>query len=116
MNFSGSLHQRDRPVVGTAISSVQVKVNGTVVGTAAYGISRPDAVDAMLNSAITSPMLRHRGPAVLPGALPDPAWFNCRMMQKDLLLALELARASSLPMPTTSLLNEWMTACRGSDQ
>ena len=80
------------------------------------GISRADAVDAMLNSAITSPMLRHRGPAVLPGALPDPAWFNCRMMQKDLLLALELARASSLPMPTTSLLNEWMSACRGSGE
>jgi hypothetical protein len=28
--------------VGTAISSVQVKVDGTVVGTATYGISRPD--------------------------------------------------------------------------
>jgi len=78
------------------------------------GISRADAVDAMLHSAISSPMIRHRGPAVLPGALPDPAWFNCRMMQKDLLLALELARASSLPMPSTSLVNEWMSACRGS--
>ena len=29
-------------VVGTAISSVQVKVDGTVVGTATYGSSRPD--------------------------------------------------------------------------
>jgi Bacterial Ig domain len=29
-------------VVGTAISSVQVKVDGTVVGTATYGFSRPD--------------------------------------------------------------------------
>jgi 3-hydroxymyristoyl/3-hydroxydecanoyl-(acyl carrier protein) dehydratase len=28
--------------VGTAISSVQVKVDGTVVGTATYGLSRPD--------------------------------------------------------------------------
>ena len=28
--------------VGTAISSVQVKVDGSVVGTATYGISRPD--------------------------------------------------------------------------
>ncbi len=28
--------------VGTAISSVQVKVDGTIVGTATYGISRPD--------------------------------------------------------------------------
>jgi large repetitive protein len=28
--------------VGTAISSVQVKVDGSVVGTATYGLSRPD--------------------------------------------------------------------------
>jgi hypothetical protein len=28
--------------VGTAISTVQVKVDGTVVGTATYGLSRPD--------------------------------------------------------------------------
>jgi Bacterial Ig domain len=29
-------------IVGTAISSVQVKVDGTIVGTATYGFSRPD--------------------------------------------------------------------------
>jgi 3-hydroxyisobutyrate dehydrogenase-like beta-hydroxyacid dehydrogenase len=80
------------------------------------GISREDAVDAMVNSAIASPMVKHRGPAVLPGALPNPAWFNCGMMQKDLLLALELARASQLPMPSTALVNEWMSACRGSGE
>ena len=28
--------------VGTAISSVQVKVDGTIVGAATYGLSRPD--------------------------------------------------------------------------
>jgi hypothetical protein len=32
--------------VGTAISSVQVKVDGSVVGTATYGISRPDVCAA----------------------------------------------------------------------
>lgn len=77
------------------------------------GISRETAVDAMLNSAIASPMLRHRGTAVLPGALPDPAWFDCRMMQKDLLLALALARQEEIPLPTGSVANELMTACRG---
>ena len=30
------------PAVGTAISSVQIKVDGTVVGTATYGLSRSD--------------------------------------------------------------------------
>jgi hypothetical protein len=33
------------PVVGTAISRVQVKVDGTAVGTATYGSSRPDVVN-----------------------------------------------------------------------
>jgi hypothetical protein len=33
-------------VVGTAISNVQVKVDGAVLGTATYGISRPDVCAA----------------------------------------------------------------------
>jgi hypothetical protein len=32
--------------VGTAIGSVQVKVDGAVVGTATYGLSRPDVCNA----------------------------------------------------------------------
>ena len=32
--------------VGTAITSVQVKVDGTVVGTATYGSNRPDVCNA----------------------------------------------------------------------
>lgn len=76
------------------------------------GISREKAVEATLNSAVASPMLRHRGPAVLEGALPDPAWFNCSMMQKDLLLALELGREVEVPLPTTAYANELMTAGR----
>jgi 3-hydroxyisobutyrate dehydrogenase-like beta-hydroxyacid dehydrogenase len=76
------------------------------------GIPREKAVEALLNSAVASPMLRHRGPAVLAGQLPDPAWFNCRMMQKDLLLALELARECEVTLPTTALANQLMTAGR----
>jgi len=77
------------------------------------GIARQTAVDALLHSAVSSPMLRHRGPAVLPGRLPDPAWFNCRMMQKDLQLTLRLGREGEVPLPATALANELMTACRG---
>jgi hypothetical protein len=32
--------------VGTATNSVQVKVDGTIVGTATYGLSRPDVCAA----------------------------------------------------------------------
>ena len=46
--------------------------------------------------------------------MPDEAWFNVNMMQKDLVLALELGRELDVPLPTTSVTNEMMTAARGS--
>jgi len=35
------------------------------------------------------------------------------MMQKDMLLALELGRQLEIPLPTTSATNEMLTAARG---
>jgi 3-hydroxyisobutyrate dehydrogenase-like beta-hydroxyacid dehydrogenase len=35
------------------------------------------------------------------------------MMQKDLQLALETGREAGVPMPTTSTVNELLSACRG---
>jgi len=35
------------------------------------------------------------------------------MMQKDMLLALDLGRALDVPMPTTAVTNEFLTAARG---
>jgi 3-hydroxyisobutyrate dehydrogenase-like beta-hydroxyacid dehydrogenase len=55
-------------------------------------------------------MIQYRGPFVL--GMPQEAWFNVNMMQKDLLLALELGRQVNVPLPTTSLVNEFMTAAR----
>jgi 3-hydroxyisobutyrate dehydrogenase-like beta-hydroxyacid dehydrogenase len=75
------------------------------------GISRDVAVDVLTNSAIASPMVKYRGPFVL--RLPSEAWFNVNMMQKDMLLALELGRALNVPMPTTAVTNEFLTAARG---
>ena len=75
------------------------------------GISRQIAVDVLANSAIASPMIKYRGPFVL--ALPEQAWFNVNMMQKDLLLALELGRKLDVPMPSTAVSNEFLTAARG---
>jgi 3-hydroxyisobutyrate dehydrogenase-like beta-hydroxyacid dehydrogenase len=45
--------------------------------------------------------------------MPDEAWFNVNMMQKDMLLALELGRQLGVPMPTTAATNEFLTATRG---
>jgi 3-hydroxyisobutyrate dehydrogenase-like beta-hydroxyacid dehydrogenase len=75
------------------------------------GIARETAVDVLTHSVIASPMVQYRGPFVLK--MPDEAWFNVNMMQKDMLLALELGRQLDVPMPTTAVTNEFLTAARG---
>jgi len=75
------------------------------------GIARDVAVDVLLNSVIASPMVKYRGPFVLQ--MPGEAWFDCNMMQKDLTLALELGRDVDVPLPTTAVTNEYLTAARG---
>ena len=75
------------------------------------GIKRETAVEVLTNSVIASPMVKYRGPFVL--GMPDEAWFNCYMMQKDMNLALELGRELEVPLPTTAVTNEFLTAARG---
>lgn len=75
------------------------------------GIKREVAVEVLLNSVIASPMVKYRGPFVL--AMPDEAWFNVNMMQKDMNLALELGQQLDVPLPTTAVTNELLTAARG---
>ena len=75
------------------------------------GIQREVAVDVLTHSVIASPMVQYRGPFVVK--MPDEAWFNVNMMQKDMLLALELGRQLDVPMPTTAVTNEFLTAARG---
>jgi 3-hydroxyisobutyrate dehydrogenase-like beta-hydroxyacid dehydrogenase len=74
------------------------------------GIARETAVDVLTHSAIASPMVQYRGPFVLK--MPDEAWFNVNMMQKDMLLAMELGRQVDVPLPTTAVANEYLTAAR----
>jgi 3-hydroxyisobutyrate dehydrogenase-like beta-hydroxyacid dehydrogenase len=75
------------------------------------GIMRGTAVDVMVHSAIASPMVEYRGPFVLES--PPEAWFNVNMMQKDMLLAMDLGRQLDVPLPTTAVSNEFLTAARG---
>ena len=75
------------------------------------GIAREVAVDVLTHSAVASPMIQYRGPFVLK--MPKEAWFNVNRMQKDMLLALELGRQLDVPMPTTAVSNEFLTAARG---
>jgi 3-hydroxyisobutyrate dehydrogenase-like beta-hydroxyacid dehydrogenase len=75
------------------------------------GISRDVAVDVFTHSAVASPMIQYRGPFVLKQ--PDEAWFDVNMMQKDMLLAMDLGRKLNVPLPSTALANEFLTAARG---
>ena len=74
------------------------------------GIARETAVDVLTHSAVASPMIQYRGPFVLQQ--PAEAWFDVNMMQKDMLLALEMGRQLDVPLPTTALSNEFLTAAR----
>jgi 3-hydroxyisobutyrate dehydrogenase-like beta-hydroxyacid dehydrogenase len=74
------------------------------------GIKREVAVDVLTHSAVASPMIQYRGPFVLQQ--PEEAWFDVNMMQKDMLLAMELGRHLNVPVPTTAVTNEFLTAAR----
>jgi 3-hydroxyisobutyrate dehydrogenase-like beta-hydroxyacid dehydrogenase len=74
------------------------------------GIPRKTAVEVLTHSAIASPLVQYRGPFVL--GLPEEAWFNTTMMQKDLTLALETGRQLGVPLPTSAVTNEFLTATR----
>jgi 3-hydroxyisobutyrate dehydrogenase-like beta-hydroxyacid dehydrogenase len=75
------------------------------------GIAREVAVDVLTHSAVASPMIQYRGPFVLEQ--PGEAWFDVNMMQKDMVLAMELGRQLEVPLPTTAVSNEFLTAARG---
>jgi 3-hydroxyisobutyrate dehydrogenase-like beta-hydroxyacid dehydrogenase len=75
------------------------------------GIDRERVVEAMLASVIASPMVVYRGPLVL--GHPEEVWFDCHMMQKDMNLALEMGRELEVPLPTTAVTNEFLTAANG---
>jgi 3-hydroxyisobutyrate dehydrogenase-like beta-hydroxyacid dehydrogenase len=74
------------------------------------GIDRNLAVDVMTQSPIGSPMLKARGPLILD--LPEDAWFDVRLMQKDIVLALDTGRELRVPLPTAATADELLTVAR----
>ena len=74
------------------------------------GIPREAAMTALLNSVVASPALKYRFPlAVDP---PEEPLFDVTMIQKDLMLALDMGRELEVPMPTSSITNEFLNATR----
>src|SRR5664279_4154775 len=74
------------------------------------GVDRHLALDVLTGSAIGSPMLKTRAPLLLQP--PGTAWFDVAMMQKDLRLALDAAHHLAVPLPSTAVADEMLTAAR----
>jgi 3-hydroxyisobutyrate dehydrogenase-like beta-hydroxyacid dehydrogenase len=74
------------------------------------GIDRELAVNVMTSSPIGSPMLKARAALVLD--LPDEAWFDVGLMQKDIVLALDEARRLRVPLPSAAAADELLTVAR----
>jgi 3-hydroxyisobutyrate dehydrogenase-like beta-hydroxyacid dehydrogenase len=75
------------------------------------GIARERAVEVLLKSVVASPMVKYRGPFVL--GMPAEGWFDVDMIQKDLRLALDMARSSAVALPSVALAHELLTAAKG---
>jgi 3-hydroxyisobutyrate dehydrogenase len=74
------------------------------------GVDRKLAVEVMTESAIGSPMLKARAALVVD--LPDEAWFDVGLMQKDVVLALDTARELHVPLPSAAVADELLTVAR----
>lgn len=77
------------------------------------GVPRETAVDAVLKSVAASPVLGYRGPFILEGEMPEVPLADVTLQQKDMVLALDIARKLGSPIPLGAAANEMMNACRG---
>jgi 3-hydroxyisobutyrate dehydrogenase-like beta-hydroxyacid dehydrogenase len=74
------------------------------------GIDRGLAVEVMTEAAIGSPMLKARAPFVLD--LPEEAWFDVGLMQKDIRLALDTGDALDVPLSSARAADQALTRAR----
>jgi 3-hydroxyisobutyrate dehydrogenase-like beta-hydroxyacid dehydrogenase len=74
------------------------------------GINPKLAADVMTASPIGSPMLKARAELVLD--LPDEAWFDVSLMQKDVALALDTGRELHVPLPSAATADQLLTLAR----
>ena len=74
------------------------------------GIPREAAMTALLNSVVASPALKYRFPLAIDP--PEEPLFDVTMIQKDLMLALDMGRELEVPMPTSATTNEYLNVCR----
>jgi 3-hydroxyisobutyrate dehydrogenase-like beta-hydroxyacid dehydrogenase len=74
------------------------------------GVDSRLAADVMSATPIGSPMLKARIPLLLD--LPEQAWFDIGMMQKDIRLALQAAQTVDVQLPSAHAADQMLTRAR----
>ena len=74
------------------------------------GVDPEVAAEVMSASPIGSPMLKARIPLLLE--LPEQAWFDVELMQKDIRLARQTAEDLQIPLPSATVADEILTEAR----
>jgi 3-hydroxyisobutyrate dehydrogenase-like beta-hydroxyacid dehydrogenase len=74
------------------------------------GVDPELAAEVMSTSSIGSPMLKARVPLLLE--LPEHAWFDVALMQKDIRLARETADELQIPLPSATVADQILTEAR----
>jgi 3-hydroxyisobutyrate dehydrogenase-like beta-hydroxyacid dehydrogenase len=78
----------------------------------AHGLERRTMLDVVGASVIGSPFVRYKTDALVAGDFSST--FSARLMAKDLRLALECARAASVPAPVTAVVEQLVLGCASS--
>ena len=74
------------------------------------GVDPEVAAAVMSTSSIGSPMLKARVPLLLE--LPEHAWFDVELMQKDIRLARQTADDLQIPLPSATVADQILTEAR----
>ncbi len=74
------------------------------------GVDSRLAAEVMSATPIGSPMLKARIPLLLD--LPEEAWFDVAMMQKDIRLGLQAAETIDVPLPSAAAADQVLTRAR----
>ncbi|MEU6269421.1 NAD(P)-dependent oxidoreductase [Saccharopolyspora shandongensis] len=96
--------------INTSLAAQMIALSEGLLLAERSGVDRKLAVQLMTDSPIGSPMLKARAPLVLD--LPEGAWFDVNLMQKDLTLALDAGRRLGIPLLTAGIADEVLTLAR----
>jgi 3-hydroxyisobutyrate dehydrogenase len=97
--------------VNQALAVQMLALSESVLLAEKAGVARERAVEVVLKSVVASPMVKYRAPFVL--GMPAEALFDVDMIQKDMRLALDLAHATGVALPSVALTHELLTAAKG---